>query len=94
MSSIKNVLLNISMVRSFFRKLYSLNIHSLKVGHGDWLIPNDAPLTLSNLILLLTCSIHITKLIKCTLKLHIVNAKFSPILAPEIHSSFLLVCNH
>ncbi len=47
MSSIKNVLLNISMVRSFFQKLYSLNIHSLEVGHGDWLIPNDAPLTLS-----------------------------------------------
>jgi hypothetical protein len=47
MSSLINVLLNISMVRSFFFKLYSFNIHSLKVGHGDWLIPDDTPLTLS-----------------------------------------------
>lgn len=76
------------------KKLYSFNIHSLKVGHGDWLIPNDAPSTLSNLISLLTCSIHITKLIECTLKMHSINAKFSSILAPEIHSTFLLVYNH
>jgi hypothetical protein len=48
MSSIKNVLLNISMVTSFFQKLCSFNTHSLKVDHGDWLIPNDASLTLSN----------------------------------------------
>lgn len=94
MSRIKNVSLNISMVRSFFQKLYSFNIHSLKVGHGDWLIPNDAHLTLSNLTLLLMCSIHITKLLECTLKMHLINAKFSPILAPEVHSTFLLVYNH
>jgi hypothetical protein len=94
MSSLINVLLNISMVRSFFFKLYSFNIHSLKVGHGDWLIPDDAPLTISNLISLLTCSIHITELIEYTLKMHLINAKFSPILASEIHSTFLLVYNH
>lgn len=84
MSSIKNVLLNISMVTSFFQKLSSFNTHSLKVGHGDWLIPNDAPLTLSNLISLLT-SIHITKLIKCTLEMHLI----TPIFHQSWHQKYI-----